>query len=323
MNIYSKFEKIRETWLGFEEFKIMFQKVEVEEYPNNVLIEIPEPLISVHISTYQHAHCIRESIESVLQQKLDIPWEIVIGDDESTDGTREICIEYARKYPNTIRLFLHKRENNISVLGTNCGIFQIVYNTFKCRGKYVAVCSGDDYWSDSLKLSKQYGIISYNDNYSYVYGSYKSKVIIDGLARFGDTESKMPKASTILYRNVFSKLPKEMLHSINEDVFFQEISSLIGDFCLVDSCGPTVYLTCQGNLWNNNSIINKKRHQLNTYEQLYKCLGRFSSIYKKKYSWSMVHNGDWSYVQNKMTSYRDLELVVYYLKYYLYKLIKI
>lgn len=67
------------------------------------------PRVSVRITTYQHLNYIRYAIAWVLMQQKDFSFEIVIVDDESTNGERKICIDYADKYPYKIRLFLHKR----------------------------------------------------------------------------------------------------------------------------------------------------------------------------------------------------------------------
>lgn len=141
--------------LDFEDFKERYQKVPVEEYPNRVVETMLEPMVSVHVSTYQHADFIRDCMEGVLMQETDFPFEIIIGEDESSDGTREICKEYADRYPEKIRLFLHRRENNIAIHGRPTGKFQQTYSRFMCRGKYIALCQGDDYWTDPQKLQKQ------------------------------------------------------------------------------------------------------------------------------------------------------------------------
>ena len=68
---------------------------------------------------------------------------------------REICIEYAQKYPEKIRLFLHHPSNKIKVLDIITGNFNGFYNFYNTRGNYIAFCEGDDYWTDPLKLQKQ------------------------------------------------------------------------------------------------------------------------------------------------------------------------
>ena len=100
--------------MTFQEFKDQYEKVPVKECPNTVS---GNPLVSVCVQTYQHAPYIKECLDGILMQETDFNFEVLLGDDSSTDGTREICLEYARKYPDKIRLFLHHRENNINIGG--------------------------------------------------------------------------------------------------------------------------------------------------------------------------------------------------------------
>jgi glycosyltransferase involved in cell wall biosynthesis len=158
--------------MTFQDFIEKYQKVPVEEYPNNVLEKVPVPILSCRVSTYQHAPYIRQCLDGIIMQKTNFPFEIVIGEDESSDDTREICIEYAKKYPDIIRLFLHKRENNILINGKSTAIFQGTYTMFKLRGKYQAICEGDDYWTDPLKIQKQVDFLDKNYDYGLVYTNY-------------------------------------------------------------------------------------------------------------------------------------------------------
>lgn len=87
-----------------------YQKVPVEEYPNN---SPGKPTVSVCVQTYKHVNYIKDTLEGILMQKTDFPIEILLGEDESTDGTSEICIEYADKYPEKIRLFLHSKKRTL------------------------------------------------------------------------------------------------------------------------------------------------------------------------------------------------------------------
>jgi glycosyltransferase involved in cell wall biosynthesis len=146
-----------------EEFIKKYQKVPVTEYKNNVS---ENPLVSVLVITYQHKDYIKECLDGILMQKTDFPFEILIGEDDSKDGTREICIEYAKKYSNLIRLFLHSRENNILINGSPTWHFNSLYNMLSASGKYIALCEGDDYWTDSDKLQKQIEFLEANRNFS-------------------------------------------------------------------------------------------------------------------------------------------------------------
>jgi glycosyltransferase involved in cell wall biosynthesis len=113
------------------------------------------PLVSVCIQTYQHENFIRTCLDGVLQQQTNFPFEIIIGEDDSTDGTRAICQEYAARYPDLIRLFLRSEKDKIYVDGLKTGRFNFLSNIKDARGRYIALLDGDDYWTDEKKLQKQ------------------------------------------------------------------------------------------------------------------------------------------------------------------------
>jgi glycosyltransferase involved in cell wall biosynthesis len=139
-----------------------------------------EPVVSVCIVTYKHAPYIRECIESALNQKTDFPYEICIGEDESPDSTREICQEYAEKYPEKIRLFLHSREDVIYSFGYPTGRFNFLQTIKNCRGKYIAYCEGDDYWQDLEKLQKQVSFMEQHSDYSMCHSDTDCLSVIEG-----------------------------------------------------------------------------------------------------------------------------------------------
>lgn len=117
----------------------------------------PIPMVSVYCITYNHGKFIAEAIEGFLMQQCTFDLEIVISDDCSTDGTREIIDDYVARYPDRLRR--HPVHHNQGAI-TNC------VNLFKVmRGKYVALCDGDDYWTDPLKLQKQVDFLEKNHDY--------------------------------------------------------------------------------------------------------------------------------------------------------------
>jgi len=148
-----------------EEFLKKYQQRPVVEYPNDVS---SNPLVSVSVMTYQHVNYIQQCLDGILMQKTNFPVEILVGEDGSTDGTRELCVDYAKKYPDRIRLFLHHRENNIKINGIPTGRFNYLYNLFSSRGKYVAFCEGDDYWTHPGKLQRQVDFLENNPDYGMV-----------------------------------------------------------------------------------------------------------------------------------------------------------
>jgi len=149
-----------------------------------------KPLVSVCIQTYQHVNFIRDTIESALMQKTTFPVEILVGEDESTDGTREICVDYANKYPDRIRLFLNERKNVIYINGKPTGRWNFINNIKHARGKYVALLPGDDYWTSPDKLQRQVDFLESNPDYSMCFHRVN---ILEG-SQF--TESQIPRDRT-------------------------------------------------------------------------------------------------------------------------------
>jgi glycosyltransferase involved in cell wall biosynthesis len=139
-------------------------KKNVEHFPHQM--QNVKPVVSVCVQTYNHGVYIKECLDGIIRQKTDFPIEILLGEDESDDGTRDICVEYAEKYPGKIRLFLHSRKNVMHINGRPTGRFNLLYNLHNARGKYIALCEGDDYWTDPFKLQKQVDFLEANPDYA-------------------------------------------------------------------------------------------------------------------------------------------------------------
>jgi len=122
------------------------------------------PLVSICCITYNHVSYIMEAIDSFLMQETTFPFEILIHDDASTDGTTDIIIDYANKYPDIIRTII-QTENQYS----KGGLINPRFVFPKARGKYIALCEGDDYWTDKTKLQKQVNFLENNPDYVITY----------------------------------------------------------------------------------------------------------------------------------------------------------
>lgn len=120
------------------------------------------PLVSICCITYNHAPFIRKCLEGFLMQETTFPVEILIHDDASTDGTDDIIREYAAKYQDKI-FPLYEKENKYSQGYAEKMDF---FNYDRARGKYLAICEGDDYWTDPLKLQKQVDFMEMHEDYS-------------------------------------------------------------------------------------------------------------------------------------------------------------
>jgi len=114
--------------------------------------------VSVIMLAYNHVLYIAQAIDSVLMQETDFEYEIVIGEDCSSDGTREILIEYHKKHPDKIRLLLNKKN-----MGANAN-YRKTYS--ECNSEYVAYLEGDDFWIDRKKLQKEVVFLEKNNDVS-------------------------------------------------------------------------------------------------------------------------------------------------------------
>ena len=146
--------------------------------------------VSVCCITYNHEKFIADAIEGFLMQQTKFPVEMVIGEDGSSDKTKEICEAYQRKYPDKIRLL--PTEGNL-------GMMRNFRRTLAaCTGKYTAICEGDDYWTDPQKLQIQVDFLENNPDYAICFH------------RVYELEKKDKRIST-LYGSV-----KEETYSIND-----------------------------------------------------------------------------------------------------------
>ncbi|MGB6084788.1 glycosyltransferase [Moheibacter sp.] len=119
-------------------------------------------MVSICSITYNHAPYIRECLDGFMMQKCDFEYEVLIHDDASTDGTAKIIKEYQEKYPHIIKP-IFQTENQWS---KGVRTIQSTYNFSRARGKYIAMCEGDDYWTDPLKLQKQVDFLEANPNFA-------------------------------------------------------------------------------------------------------------------------------------------------------------
>lgn len=129
-------------------------------------------MVSICCITYNQASYIRDALEGFVNQKTDFAYEVLIHDDASTDGTADIIREYADRYPDLIFPIL-QTENQYSKGLTNVSG---TFNFPRARGKYIAMCEGDDYWTDDRKLQKQVDYLEANPGCSLCFHSAKVEV---------------------------------------------------------------------------------------------------------------------------------------------------
>ena len=142
----------------------------VINYKHEVLAK---PLVSIIVNVYNHGKYLRDCLDGILNQQVEFSYELLLGEDGSSDNSRDICIEYANKYPTKIRLFLHDRSNVILINNSPTGRYNLMYSMLAANGKYFALCPGDDYWINPLKLQTQVSFLEENNDYNFSIGKVK------------------------------------------------------------------------------------------------------------------------------------------------------
>lgn len=122
---------------------------------------MPTPLVSIHCLVYNHAPYLKDCLEGFVMQKTDFPFEAIVHDDASTDDSAAIILEYAEKYPDIIKPII-ERENQYSKKDGSLGRIMSAH----MRGKYVAMCEGDDYWTSPNKLQSQVDFMENHPEFS-------------------------------------------------------------------------------------------------------------------------------------------------------------
>lgn len=156
-----------------------------------------KPFVSILCTTYNHENFIAETLNGFLIQKTTFPFEIIVHDDASTDNTASIISEFAAKYPLIIKPIL-QRENQYSNKEVN------IWSDFTfpaAQGKYMALCEGDDYWIDELKLQKQVDFLENNSEYVITWTDFYTKKETELLPN--DFNTTLPDVYTIDFNTLF------------------------------------------------------------------------------------------------------------------------
>lgn len=182
------------------------------------------PLLSVRCITYNHEPYIAQALDGFLMQKTDFPFEVIVHDDASTDKTAGIIREYEAKFPKIIKP-IYETENQYS---KHDGSLDRIVNT-ACKGKYIALCEGDDYWIDENKLQMQVDFLERNPEYGMCYTKAKmfvqkkekfSKNVLgwyvvnfDGLLQNGN---RIPTLTVVARKNLLNRYSEE-IHPEKQD----------------------------------------------------------------------------------------------------------
>jgi glycosyltransferase involved in cell wall biosynthesis len=244
------------------------------------------PLVSICCLTYNHEPYLHEAIESFLMQETSFPVEIIIHDDASTDRTPEIIAGYDARYPGRF-VCLSQSENQFS-RGVRGITARIVLP--HARGRYVALCEGDDYWTNRRKLQTQVDLLEANRSYS---GSFHEtqQLLEDGTPGrlFGKNAPDLLTAeetfstlspfhtSSLLFRNALGALP---------DWLGQVVSGDMALFSIISSFGPlkkapgtmSVYRKHAGGMTSLPMVVD------NYHEQRIELMNYLNAFHQFKYA---------------------------------------
>ena len=232
-------------------------------------------LVTVCCTTYNHERYVSEAIESFLMQETDFPFEIIVHDDASTDGTAKIIREYEEKYPRLIRTIIQS-ENQYS----KAGLINPRFVFPRARGKYLALCEGDDYWTDPLKLQKQVTFLEENPDYVITYSDFQpfdETGIIDyddAGARRDLTATELKRATPIFtltscFRNVIDDVPSDLMSARYGDMVIWSLLGHHGKGKYLADVKPSAYRVHDRGLHSAKDDNQRAVMQLITISALY------------------------------------------------------
>lgn len=225
-------------------------------------------LVSICCLTYNHESFIRQCIEGFILQKTNFKFEVLIHDDASNDNTAAIIREYEKKYPEILKP-LYQTENQHSL-----GVRPMSqFNWSRAKGKYIAMCEGDDYWSDPLKLQKQFDLMEKNSNFSgcfhntyrlcensnltSVFNNNLNIILTKDLIKYGGG-GLIDTCSLFFKKEIFNR-PSAWWDYLQLDQTLNLLISLNGPIIKINST-MAVYRTNQPNSWvsEQSKNLNKR-----------------------------------------------------------------
>ena len=241
-----------------------------------------EILVSIKCLVYNHEPYLRQCLEGFVMQKTNFRFEAIVHDDASTDGSAAIIREYAEQYPDIIKA-MYETENQYS---KHDGSLRRIVNS-ACKGKYIAICEGDDYWIDPLKLQKQVDFLEKNLDYGLVHTYFN----------YVDVHNKVIPPPTQFHQH------------IQERIF----DGYIWDYYLYN---PGFILTCtcmfRRSLYREEeqTFLDSGLFMMIARQSKVHCIREVTSCYRRNPQGAMCSNHDYVIAQNKRVT---LYQICYYI----------
>lgn len=251
---------------------------------------MPSPLVSILTLCYNHELYIRDCLDGIIMQKTNFVFEVLIHDDASTDNSAQIISEYKSKYPDIIKPIYQSENQHKKKVGID-KTFQYP----RARGKYIAICEGDDYWTDPHKLQKQVELMekynlamcAHSAEYLFPDGAKKtvSHIKKSGFINIRqillNNGAYFPTASIIFRKELYEKFSDKFLNLPVGDYFL---------FIYLASLGKVYYINEPMSVYRANAINSwtSKSRVLNWYidfiKRMHSGLDDFNNFTSRKYS---------------------------------------
>ena len=263
------------------------------------------PLVSVCLTCFNQELWIRDAVESVLIQETSFDFEIIISDDCSTDGTWSSLLNIQAEFPE--KILLVRQEHNVGLAQNWADVIG------KARAGYIAYLEGDDFWTDPLKLEKQFRQLNANSSYALSFHDY---IVIDengnksphqpfvNSAKRDRTKVEMASGclihqNTMMFRKNFDSLPNGFFQAPDHDTFFIGWLSNWGSAAYHNEIGPLMYRIHKKGLWGGRARIRRRRDNIETLKLIRKEVApmlRISIDYRLiskslRLSWLNLHSG--------------------------------
>jgi len=285
------------------------------EIMENWIGDISSPLISICTRTYNLENFIAEALDSFLMQETDFPFEIVIDDDCSTDDTVKVIKRYMNKFPNII---------NASLLEKNIGVrMNFINNLQRAKGKYIAPCDGDDYWTDPFNLQKHVDFLEEHHEYVVTY-SLLEPLFEEGATVRSFNWNKQDREAieiqknflgtgicAVCFRNVeiIKNYPFEHYCAPIDDNFLGSMLGAYGKGKFLKDIKASKYRQHGASDYSSKSIYNKAVMYEQTFYALYIYYLRIGNktlsdhFYNKVMEYSLVVHGKFYYTRLLLNSY--------------------
>lgn len=227
-----------------------------------------DPLVSVCVITYNHENYIRQCLEGILMQQTSFPFEIIIGEDCSADNTRSIIRQIEQQHPGIVKPIYHSRN-----VGAARNHFEHCFTRIK--GKYVAICDGDDYWTDPLKLQKQVDFLEHHPESVLCFHHVKQVDQHDRIIQQQEPASNpvfyawhdilhisIPTLS-VVFRNCIDRFPEEIFQAKSGDTFLFGMLSRYGGAADLGFVGAH-YRVHAGGTYSGKSQVDQYRQTIHT-----------------------------------------------------------